>query len=522
MANIDEELKIIKGSPDGSVGGRGEDVRAAIISAINKIIQEREYPPTTLLVNTNGEKTGGPWNKVIVNVSGGLDTKNIDNCGTITENDYYDLKKLKKLGLIDNPNCIGVDGFLVNVNQKTGEYGEITITENGVYDPLLDGYDGYSKVYVNVLGGEIKDYYTVRFFDGTRMLEAKSVQRGTNAIYTGTTRLSGTNFTGWNPSPVSVSRDMDCYAVYADGASSLLIDRYSETIPDSWAQIVEKIGTRPYGEGSTKNLLLTTPAGNILLNMCLIGYNLDVDDHEKYVSTWVNINWDVITKHGDALVGWPFGIFSKTQLSYANQKSTFGDTIWWGNSLLRALLNGDNSNLVCADDIAFYDSMVVAGTLVPNLIDVAAGTSLFRNLKLVTKYSTKYNIDAGGTAAIWRDQMTQDRIWLPSTRELFYPSYNNEGVPSYTVPNYMCTKGKAEKGVGGYQYGNPNVLSNTIGPLGPPNFSGRTRDALPSSVGTEQVGIADRRGVGVGYTFGQALFSQQYTNDQPLMIGFCI
>ena len=530
MANIDEELRIIRDE------GRGEDVRAAIVSAIKKIVVEREYPPTTLKVNSNGTKEGGPWNKVIVEVDGGVDKMNVDSCtGDITENDYYDIKKLKKLGLIDNPNSIGTDGFTVNVPQRKGEYGEINITENGVYDPLLDGFDGYSKVYVNVLGGDIKDNYTVRFFDGTRMLEAKSVPRGTNATYTGSTKLSGAFFTGWNPNPINVSRDMDCYATYAGGGVGPLIDRFSSTITDSWAQIIEKVGAggRPYPVGSTKTLTITVPGGaTLVLNMMLIGYNVDVDEHGKYVSTWTNINWD-IEMSNDA--NYVFGKITKAaQLASAEITQCHGNTIWWGNCLLRALLNGDPSQIAFDtdpgnDDLSYYNANAAANILLPGLLDIAAGTSLFSKIKKVTKYSVWYNIDASGNAMNLRDQITQDKIWLPSTRELIYPWYNTSSVtPIYApLPNYMCSKGSAEAG-GANQYGNPSILSNVlVGLSASASIAFRTRDNVNNggSQGLKSANVTNRIstiGYGIFNPSGSWGVDHVTAINTALPISFCL
>lgn len=476
MANIDRELSIIRGGQDSPEGSeRGENVRIAIADAIKKIYNEREYPPTTLNVHNNGTVEGGPWNKVVVDVpEGGVDVGLIDSLqGDITENAYYTIQKLKDIGLISSDKCIAVDGFTVNVKQKTGEYGEIVITENGTYDPLLDGYDGYSKVYVNVLGGSIKDNYTVRFFDGKILKEVKSVPRGTNAVYTGGP-LSGSNFTGWNPSPVSVSRDMDCYAVYADGVNGAIIDKYSETIMDSWAQIIQKVGsgTRPYPIGSTKHLALRGyNNAEFLLNMCLIGYNSDKDENGKYVSTWMNINNDILSSNAaNNIIGcmsYAGGQYNNRQTEYENCHS---NTIWWGNSLMRALWNGDKTDIAYdtnlgSDDLSYFNAMAAQNLLLPTVIDKAAGTSLYSNIKRVIKYSCHNQLAYDG--ATWRSTMirnkiTKDKIWLPSTRELAYPLCNSVGdyTPTASLPSNMCSIGAADSG--NTQYGNPNTLGNIL------------------------------------------------------------
>ena len=490
MANIDAELNIIK-----EPGGRGEDVREAIKRAIEAIYNEREYPPSAVTIRQNGTITGGPWNKIIVDVpDGGVSKADVDSCsGDITTNDYYSLQKLKDIGLITSDTCIGVDGFTVNVPQRTGEYGEINITENGTYDPLLDGYDGYSKVYVNVLSSDVKDKYTVRFFDGSKLLEVKTVPRGTNAVYTGTARLSGSNFTGWNPSPISVNRDMDCYAVYGGGGSSAVIDQFTSTISDTWAQIAEKMSTsgQPYEPGNTKTLPLLN--GSHVLTMMLIGYNNDVDENGKYVSTWININRLINTADvtQSATMNHIFGEFSLVNhQTYGNrrdyQAQTYcnGHTIWWGNSLLRALLNGEGKDIAFnatvqtgRNDATYFAEQSANHLLLPELINIGAETNLFDRIKRVNKYSFHMDRNSLGQDMPTRDKFTKDKIWIPSSRELSYPSYTGtSGIykPDYTIKQYMCSKGAAENG-SAIQYGNPNNYGNVLLSLYPNGYEPYTR-----------------------------------------------
>ena len=541
MANIDKQLEIIKGGSE-----RGEDVRNAIAEAIELIYKEREYPPTTLNVKNNGTVEGGPWNKVVVNVpGGGIDVGRIDSCrGDITENGWYTIEKLKDIGLIASDECIGTDGFTVNVGQKTGEYGEITITENGTYDPLLDGYDGYSKVHVNVLGGAIKDNYTVRFFDGKTLKEVKSVPRGTNAVYTGGA-LSGNNFTGWNPSPVSVSRDMDCYAVY--GGSSIggdIYDRYSETIMDSWAQIIQKVGSsqRPYEPGSTKHLALRGyNNAEFLLNMCLIGYNTDKDENGKYVSTWININDDITASSvANNIIGC-FSLSGKADSGNTNNSLEYeylhchSNTIWWGSSLMRALWNGDKSGIIYDtnpgnDDLSYYNSMAAQNLLLPGLVDAAAGTSLFSNIKRVTKYSSHNQLTNNGTSyrvSTIRNKITKDKIWLASMREIAYPLYDYAGNPLTNLPSEVCSMGAADSG--NTQYGNPNTFGKIITKTDSSNWW-MTRDAC-HSLGTygnntamnsvvAKYSIGSPRETYMQYYTGYS--AGHYTSTSPVLLGFCI
>lgn len=57
---------------------------------------------------------------------------------------------------------------------------------------------------------------TVKFYNGTTLLETVSVEEGDNAVYPGATPPSSYQgyFMGWEPNPVSVWSDMNCYAVF--------------------------------------------------------------------------------------------------------------------------------------------------------------------------------------------------------------------------------------------------------------------------------------------------------------------
>ena len=484
MANIDYELSVIKGDAKTGLGGRGEDVRQAIVDAIKKIYNDREYQPTTkkFTHNTGPEgETGGPWDKVIVQVEGGTDIDNIDDASghPITDNGYYTIKDLINLGIVDNPNCIGIDGLTVAVGQTTGQFGEINITENGVYDPLLDGYDGYSKVYVNVLGGERKDFYPVRFYDGNRLIETNTqVPYGGNAVCTKLDKLSGSVFTGWNPNPINVNRDMNCYAVYSSPGSSAYGD-YTETIYDSWSQIITKVksGTRAYEPGTTKFLILKGFGGaQYILNMMLMGYNMDENENGgNAYTTWINVNPNICVFEDNAGPStdqnYIFGKYSTAPQSPTQCLSECGGTtIWWGNSLARAIFNADPSDIVFKtagsnNDLTYFNNLSNLGLLLPTVIDKAAGTELFRNIVKVKKYSYQrtFPVDSA-TPYDLKNKLTLDKIWIPSTRELCYPLHN--GSPN--IPTQMCTLGNS--------YGNPNFLTYSIYVNNHSNMAFLTRD----------------------------------------------
>lgn len=86
--------------------------------------------------------------------------------------------------------------------------------------------DGVNVVEVGVIGNEPVNYYavfdnelryyTIRFFNDSEWLQTVSVPYGANAIYTGNepTKEGEYAFNGWNPTPVNITADMDCYAQF--------------------------------------------------------------------------------------------------------------------------------------------------------------------------------------------------------------------------------------------------------------------------------------------------------------------
>lgn len=68
-------------------------------------------------------------------------------------------------------------------------------------------------------------YYTVRFFDGTTLLNTELLTYGESSSYT--TTKTGAYFQGWSPEPTNITSNLDCYAEWVYAAFST----------DSWATI---------------------------------------------------------------------------------------------------------------------------------------------------------------------------------------------------------------------------------------------------------------------------------------------
>lgn len=88
--------------------------------------------------------------------------------------------------------------------------------------------------------------YTVRFYNGTTLLQTSTVEYGKNATYTGSTPVNNTTgnpadfeFRGWSPEPTNIKGNTDCYAQYYD----------KREITDSWGTIIAAVND---GTAATK------------------------------------------------------------------------------------------------------------------------------------------------------------------------------------------------------------------------------------------------------------------------------
>lgn len=107
---------------------------------------------------------------------------------------------------------------------------EPTKESTAQYEYTFKGWsiDGENVVELGVAGkeganyyalfNEVLRYYTVRFINGTTVLQTVSAPYGGNAVYTGDTPVSSEDasfaFEGWRPSPTNITGDLDCYAQF--------------------------------------------------------------------------------------------------------------------------------------------------------------------------------------------------------------------------------------------------------------------------------------------------------------------
>lgn len=116
--------------------------------------------------------------------------------------------------------------------------------------------------------------YTVRFYNGSTLLQTSTVEYGSNATYTGETptntssgNASDFKFIGWNPSPDNITGNTNCYAQFYD----------MREISDSWDDIIKNTKARNsayerYAVGSYKPMII----GNTETIPCDVTYKSGV------------------------------------------------------------------------------------------------------------------------------------------------------------------------------------------------------------------------------------------------------
>lgn len=93
-------------------------------------------------------------------------------------------------------------------------------------------------------------HYTVRFYNGDELVCTESVPYGGSSSYVH--EIVGAWFLGWNPAPVNITGDMDCYGMW----------EYTAFATASWARIAEiaKAGraSEYYSIGDEREIIFTT------------------------------------------------------------------------------------------------------------------------------------------------------------------------------------------------------------------------------------------------------------------------
>lgn len=243
--------------------------------------------------------------------------------------------------------------------------------------------------------------YTVRFFDDDDELIQTDVdipQYGTaHCTLLDGTILNGEYFKGWNPSPVSVVRNLDCYPVRGEYIIS------HEEIHDSWDAICADGGAH-YPLGAYKTLVIDMPANDHTFTVTAPnGVQKQYTDHiqanniamhmvkvaegeDGSTSTWLSTGCITIWGSGS------YGSYM-AQAELTSDGDFPGMKFDWGNIELRKYLNSQYMQYL------------------PQVIQ--------RNIKDVTKAYKGYTNYGYRQYSDQVEKETIDKIWIPSVKELY-------------------------------------------------------------------------------------------------------
>ncbi len=130
--------------------------------------------------------------------------------------------------------------FLLGVVPKVRASAEdcqyFVLPELGInaYQACLQDPSQYSQYFV---------YHTVRFYDGTTLLNTQSVRDNESAVAPSVPEKAGYQFDGWNKSFTNVSEDLDVYAVYSSS-------QYTVTYIDYNGNILKQESITEGGDGN--------------------------------------------------------------------------------------------------------------------------------------------------------------------------------------------------------------------------------------------------------------------------------
>ena len=261
-----------------------------------------------------------------------------------------------------------------------------TPTYNGP-TPTYDGetYRGWEPAVGPITGNTIytawyKPKYTVKFYNGSTLLQTVTVKEGNTATYTGTTPTdsSGAEFLGWSNTNGSHKADAvltnitENKSVYAAFAQAVVV----EEITDSWNTIIANIDNGTY---ATKYKL-----GNYKpLNLGTEG----------------TINMQIVAMDADELASGGTAPLTFLGMELLNTSHRMNPTHSAGTEGTGALGGWEKSEM---------------RSYLNNTIEPLIPSSIRNRLQRINKYSTIITVNQETV----KDVLTIDKLFIPSDREL--------------------------------------------------------------------------------------------------------
>ena len=417
MANISSYLNTIR------TAASGESVRTAIVNCLNAINRDNPVTVQGKTITANGTYTaegGIAFNPVTVQVpTGGPDSYKFQDI-KITENGEYQAEEENTY----------YDKVTVAVPQFANDLmEERKITKNGEYEALLDGYDGYAKVVVDVSGIDT-DTFTCAFVDenGTPLRIVPNIPSGGWCSDNGLRPASATGkpFQGWNPAPNNIRYNIICRPTYYEPQQAV------GEITDDWATIVANKG-EPYPIGAYKTLPLII-TGNEVISVnpeshfepgdgtivAPIAASITqpimmkvANGEDMSTSSWISVAACVPNFHGS--------IFQRGE----KMDPYFWDSFSWGDGIGR-----HHQDYLISDEVGKRFGWPTCAMRQYLNNDFLASIPYYIRQALVPvikKTGTLY-VDGGGVVHADNYTETLDTVWVPSIREMGNDPTNVNGA----------------------------------------------------------------------------------------------
>lgn len=400
----------------------------------------QNYDITTLEATENKEYTAPQnvaYNVVNVDVKPNLTTKNIDKNGTFKAKDddadgysevTVDVSKNLMVKNITSEDLEGKEPNAIHFKPSTepdydehkdrlgyseinidltGKFQELPIevdpnnyAEETTYDASTEGLYGYSKVVVRVK--ESAGPFTVEFWNDTsKLLTVDNVPLNGVARYTGNLpEKEGAVFSGWNPEPINVTRNLKCYAQFI---------KESDVSTPSWKNIAQN-GGADIPVGKTLKLIVGPFDYD---GMHIKGINIKMKkiakNRDGCTSIWCSV--DPLPSLGDG-----YRFFALNEISIGKVY------IGWEDSPIRKFLNDVfYAALKMSTDKKYGYSGCVADAIRP-IDKVTCGVSV--------EAGTDIDLDGQGWYSTMRSE-TADKIWIPSMAEIGEENDDEDGTIAY-------------------------------------------------------------------------------------------
>ena len=353
--------------------------------------------------------TGGSGSETAALVSKTIDLSNLPEPGASSLSKTFHPSE-------DGAKAVGYSEVTVNLNGLVGEKPVIEVDasafgEEQVYEAKNDGIHGYSKITIRVV--EQEGPFTVTFWnDANKWDTVTGVVKNSTAYPTkgDPTPPEGKMFTGWNPQPINVTRDLDCYAQFEEKN----IPSTDSEIQDSWEEI---------GQTGGANI----PNGAYKL-LHFGEFEYDGMTYDEGAVMMVKVNGTPKTADSGAKSTWisaaPLGVYGGHNTPYdfrwIERNSSYDQKYikGWVESDLRKMLRTTFLSAIAQANDPMY----------------GGSNKIVQYIK--SSGVTKYTYSTGPDGTIVENFPTTDEtIWLPSGREIWQAVYSQGTSPKETNGN---------------------------------------------------------------------------------------